>query len=184
MDPSTGLFDHAWFVNAGEADPAFHWARGDAWVVMAMAELLSVLPETHPDRPKVLELFRRTVARPRARSRARRASGISCSIGPDSYLETSATAMYAFAIARGVNRGWLPPIYAPGRAGGLAGRGAADSARRPGRGHLLRDDGRVRRALLLQPADAARRDAGLRPRADGRRRDDRRCCARSRSITR
>jgi rhamnogalacturonyl hydrolase YesR len=31
----------------------------------------------------------------------------------DSYLESSATAMFTFAIARGVNRGWLTPIYAP-----------------------------------------------------------------------
>ena len=26
---------------------------------------------------------------------------------PDSYLETSATAIYAYAIAHGVNQGWL-----------------------------------------------------------------------------
>lgn len=32
---------------------------------------------------------------------------------PDSYLESSATAMFTFAIARGVNRGWLQPVYAP-----------------------------------------------------------------------
>jgi hypothetical protein len=31
----------------------------------------------------------------------------------DSYLETSASAMFTFAIARGVNRGWLPVYYAP-----------------------------------------------------------------------
>jgi rhamnogalacturonyl hydrolase YesR len=31
----------------------------------------------------------------------------------DSFLETSATAMFTFAIARGVNRGWLSPVYAP-----------------------------------------------------------------------
>jgi rhamnogalacturonyl hydrolase YesR len=31
----------------------------------------------------------------------------------DSYLETSASAMFTFAIARGVNRGWLSPAYAP-----------------------------------------------------------------------
>jgi hypothetical protein len=30
-----------------------------------------------------------------------------------SYLETSASAMFAFAIARGVNRGWLLASYAP-----------------------------------------------------------------------
>jgi rhamnogalacturonyl hydrolase YesR len=27
----------------------------------------------------------------------------------DSYLETSASAMFTFTIARGVNRGWLSP---------------------------------------------------------------------------
>ena len=114
MDPATGLFDHAWFVNAGEADPAFHWARGDAWVVMAMAELLSVMPETHPDRPKVLELFRRTV---RGHVPFQSPTGFWHQLidRSDSYLETSATAMYTFAIARGVNRGWLPPIYARSR---------------------------------------------------------------------
>jgi len=33
---------------------------------------------------------------------------------PDSYLETSATAIYAYSIARAINRGWLDPLaYAP-----------------------------------------------------------------------
>ena len=32
----------------------------------------------------------------------------------DSYLETSATAIYAYVIANAVNKGWLDPkIYAP-----------------------------------------------------------------------
>ena len=108
---------------------AFHWARGDAWVVMAMAELLSVLPETHPDRAKVLDALPPHRAWARRRSRAPTGFWHQLLDRPDSYLETSATAMYTFAIARGVNRGWLPLIYAPGRAGGLAGRGAADSCR-------------------------------------------------------
>jgi unsaturated rhamnogalacturonyl hydrolase len=112
MDPATGLFDHAWFVNAGDADPAFHWARGDAWVVMAMAELLSVLPEGHRDRAKVLEIFRRSV-RGHAVFQSQTGFWHQLVDRPDSYLETSATAMYAFAIARGVNRGWLPPLYGP-----------------------------------------------------------------------
>lgn len=112
MDPATGLFDHAWFVNAGEVDPPIHWARGDAWVVMALSELLSVLPPSHPDHAKVLDLFRRTV---RGHAPLQSATGFWHQLvdRSDSYLETSATAMYSFAIARGVNRGWLPPIYAP-----------------------------------------------------------------------
>jgi len=77
-----------------------------------MVELLGVLPETHPDRPKVLELFRRTV---RGHVSFQSATGFWHQLidRSDSYLETSATAMYTFAIARGVNRGWLPPTYGP-----------------------------------------------------------------------
>jgi rhamnogalacturonyl hydrolase YesR len=112
MDPATGLFDHAWFVSAGENDPKFHWARGDAWVVMAMAELLSVLPESHPQRKRVLEIFQRSV---RGHVELQSPTGFWHQLvdRPDTYLETSATAMYTFAIARGVNRGWLPPLYGP-----------------------------------------------------------------------
>jgi rhamnogalacturonyl hydrolase YesR len=79
---------------------------------MATAELLSVLPENHPDRARVLDIFRRG------------AQGVVAAQGgmglwhqlldkTDSYLETSASAMFTFAIARGVNRGWLSPVYAP-----------------------------------------------------------------------
>ena len=79
---------------------------------MAAAELLSVLPEDHKDRARVLDIFRRA------------AQGVAAVQGgtgmwhqlldrEDSYLETSATAMFTFAIARGVNRGWLSPVYAP-----------------------------------------------------------------------
>ena len=106
-----GLFDHSWFADMDD-DARFYWGRGGGWMMMAMAELLSVLPETHADRGKVLEIFRRG---------ARGAAETQGSLGlwhqlldrTDSYLETSASAMFTFAIARGVNRGWLPASYGP-----------------------------------------------------------------------
>jgi len=106
-----GLFDHSWFADMDD-DARFYWGRGGGWMMMAMAELLSVLPENHPDREKVLEIFRRG---------ARGAAETQGSLGlwhqlldrTDSYLETSASAMFTFAIARGVNRGWLPASYGP-----------------------------------------------------------------------
>jgi len=111
MNPNTGLFDHAWFAHE-PADPKFYWGRGAGWAVMAMAELLDVMPDGHPQRAKVLDIFRRG---------AQGAAGVQSGTGfwhqildrPDSYLESSATAMFTFAIARGVNRGWLQPVYAP-----------------------------------------------------------------------
>ena len=110
QDPSTGLFRHSWYE--GAEHPAFYWGRGAGWGLMAAAELLSVLPQDHPSRDRVLEIFQRG---------ARGAASVESGAGmwhqlldkTDSYLETSASAMFTFAIARGVNRVWLSPVYAP-----------------------------------------------------------------------
>ena len=111
QDPLTGLYDHAWYENTPN-DPKFYWGRGGGWILMATAELLSVMPEDHPDREKVLAIFRKA---------AQGVTAVQSGMGlwhqlldrTDSYLETSASAMFTFAIARGVNRGWLSPVYAP-----------------------------------------------------------------------
>lgn len=111
FDPAKGLYDHAWFENT-DPDPRFYWGRGAGWALMAMAELLSAMPEDHPDRPAVLSQFRRA-AQGVAAVQGSRGFWHQLLDKVDSYLETSATAMFTFAIARGVNRGWLAPTYAP-----------------------------------------------------------------------
>jgi rhamnogalacturonyl hydrolase YesR len=80
--------------------------------MVAMAELLSVMPETHPARGKVMEIFKRGA---RGAVETQSGTGLWHQLldRTDSYLETSASAMFTFAIARGVNRGWLPVSYAP-----------------------------------------------------------------------
>jgi rhamnogalacturonyl hydrolase YesR len=81
-------------------------------MLMAMTELLSDMPEQHPDRGKVLEQFRKAV---QGVARVQSGTGLWHQLldRPDSYLETSASAMFTYAIARGVNRGWIPAVYAP-----------------------------------------------------------------------
>jgi rhamnogalacturonyl hydrolase YesR len=111
FDREKALYDHSWFGDM-EPDPKFFWGRGAGWALMATAELLSVLPDDHRDRAAVLDIYRRA---------AQGVVAVQGSTGlwhqlldrPDSYLETSASAMFTFALARGVNRGWLPPSYAP-----------------------------------------------------------------------
>ena len=111
MNPTSGLFDHTWFAHE-PVDPKFYWGRGNGWALMATAELLSVMPDDHPRRQQVLDIFRRG---------AQGAAAVQSGSGfwhqlldrTDSYLESSATAMFTFAIARGVNRGWLQPLYGP-----------------------------------------------------------------------
>jgi rhamnogalacturonyl hydrolase YesR len=110
--PETKLFMHGW-VQEMEPHPAFQWARANGWAIMAMAELLSVLPEDHPQRPAVLELYR---AHAQGLAAVQSADGLWHQLldHPASYAETSASAMFTFALARGINRGWLDALaYGP-----------------------------------------------------------------------
>ncbi len=104
--PSVGLFTHGW--NGGNPDdhPHYFWGRANGWCMMAMVELLEVLPADHPQREAVLKMLR---------AQAQGIASVQSGTGlwhqmldrPDSYLESSCTAMFTFAMARGVNRGWL-----------------------------------------------------------------------------
>lgn len=110
--PERGLFIHGW-IEGMEPHPAFHWARANGWAILAMTELLSVMPEDHPDRAKVLALFR---AHARGLASVQGHAGLWHQLldRPESYEETSATAMFTFCFARGINRGWLDPLaYGP-----------------------------------------------------------------------
>jgi len=107
-----GVYMHGWVEGMTE-HPEFRWARANGWAFMAEAELLDVLPENHGLRPQILQLFRA-----HARGLASYQSGFGfwhqLLDRTDSYLETSATAIYAFAYARGINRGWLDAkVYSP-----------------------------------------------------------------------
>jgi rhamnogalacturonyl hydrolase YesR len=104
--PSTGLFTHAW--NSGNPDdhPHYYWGRANGWCMMATVELLDVLPQDHPMRPQILQLLRQNA---QAIASLQSGQGLWHQMldRPDSYLETSCTGMFTFALARAVNRGWL-----------------------------------------------------------------------------
>jgi rhamnogalacturonyl hydrolase YesR len=107
-----GLFMHGW-VQEMSPHPAFHWARANGWAFMATAELLTVLPTDHPQRSQLLSIFRAHAAGLR---RTQAPSGLWHQLldRPDSYEETSSSAMFVFAITRAINKGWLSrPTWAP-----------------------------------------------------------------------
>lgn len=110
--PEKGLYRHGW-VQEMEPHPAFHWGRANGWAIVSMAELLSVLPENHPGRAAVLAQYRAHAAG-LAATQGRTGLWHQLLDRNDSYLETSASAMFVYAIARGINRGWLDPLaYGP-----------------------------------------------------------------------
>jgi len=100
-----GLYMHGW-IQEMSPHPAFHWGRANGWAFMATAELLSVLPRDHPQRTQLLNIFRAHAAGLR---RVQAPSGLWHQLldRPDSYEETSSSAMFVFALTRAINRGWM-----------------------------------------------------------------------------
>src|SRR6185312_3142348 len=84
------LYMHGW-VEGMTVHPEFHWARANGWALMAMTELLDVLPADHPGREAVLQLLRDHVA---GLAAYQSGNGLWHQLldRNDSYLETSATA--------------------------------------------------------------------------------------------
>ncbi|HEV8591403.1 MAG TPA: glycoside hydrolase family 88 protein [Pyrinomonadaceae bacterium] len=100
-----GVYMHGWVESMTE-HPEFHWARANGWAFMSEVELLEVLPEDHPRRPQIIQLLKEHA---RGLASYQSGSGFWHQLldREDSYLETSATAIYTYAFARAINRGWI-----------------------------------------------------------------------------
>ncbi|MCV9387345.1 glycoside hydrolase family 88/105 protein [Reichenbachiella ulvae] len=100
-----GLYMHAYIIDMKE-HPQFHWGRANGWAIMTMVELLEVLPEDYKGRDKVLEYLQKHIY---GLSQYQSGSGFWHQLldRNDSYLETSATAIFTYSIARAINRGYV-----------------------------------------------------------------------------
>jgi len=93
--------------------PEFHWARANGWALMAMTELLEVLPENYPGRPAILEQLQAQI-KGLASLQSDKGSWHQLLDRNDSYLETSATAIYTYCIAKAIDKGWVDAMaYGP-----------------------------------------------------------------------
>ena len=100
-----GVYMHGW-VQEMDVHPQFHWGRANGWALMAMTELLDVLPVQHPGRAAVLAQYQ-ALAKGLVAYQSSQGFWHQLLDRNDSYLETSATAIYAYCMARGINQGWL-----------------------------------------------------------------------------
>ena len=100
LQKPNGLFYH------GPEFP-FFWGRGNGWVAGGMSELLSELPKNHPKRARILEGYHTMMA---SLLKYQDADGVWHQLidHPESYQESSSTAMFTFAMITGVKQGWLP----------------------------------------------------------------------------
>ena len=110
--PEKGLFRHGW-VESMQEHPAFHWGRANGWAILTLCEVLDVLPADHPKRAEIINLFKAHAA---GLAKLQHHDGFWHQLldRNDTYLETSATAIYTYSLAHGVNQGWLDAkVYGP-----------------------------------------------------------------------
>ena len=86
--------------------PAFFWGRANGWALLTMCEVLDVLPAEHPQRPSILNLLSKHAA---GLARLQHHDGFWHQLldRNDTYLETSATAIYTYCLAHAINQGWI-----------------------------------------------------------------------------
>lgn len=111
MDGEKQLLRHLWDLKTQQPSGAF-WGRGNGWTVLAHVEVLGALPAEHSGRSAVLHAFAKHLDGIR---RCQDPSGGWHQVltQPTSWIETSATGMFVYGLARGVCEGWLPPEFGP-----------------------------------------------------------------------
>lgn len=121
FDPATGLFYHGWDESKNPVwahpekgtSPEF-WGRAVGWYLMALIDCLDYLPANHPGRNDVMSIFKEA------------ASGVlnvqhpgnhlwyqvlDKANEPGNWIETSCSAMFAYAFAKGYRQGYLNELY-------------------------------------------------------------------------
>jgi unsaturated rhamnogalacturonyl hydrolase len=109
LQDTNGFWFHGYFVGSRRVN-GFKWGRANGWAMLATTEVLSVMPTNHPAFTILLDILRRHIA---AVAAVQQPSGMWRQIldydNRANWEETSCTAMFAYCIARAVNRGWIEP---------------------------------------------------------------------------
>jgi len=89
-----------------------YWGRGNGWVIGGLARLIEFLPDSDPMKVKYIQLFQ-DLAYSLARYQMEDGLWRASVNDPEwiSIKETSGSAFYVFAMAKGINEGWLPKEY-------------------------------------------------------------------------
>lgn len=89
-----------------------YWGRGNGWVIGGLARLIPYLEKDDPMRQKYIDLFN-DLAYSLAKYQGEDGLWRSCVNDPEwiPTKETTGSSFYVFALAKGVNEGWLPRAY-------------------------------------------------------------------------
>jgi unsaturated rhamnogalacturonyl hydrolase len=120
IDKKTGLLFHAWdeskqmpWANKETGASPNFWSRSIGWYMMALVDDLDYFPKDHPKRKELIQYLNEISE---AVAKFQDASGLWYQVTDagskqGNYLEASGSAMFIYAFAKGVNKGYLPSKY-------------------------------------------------------------------------
>lgn len=119
-DPKTKLLYHAWdeskqmpWANKVTGTSPNFWSRSLGWYAMALVDVLDYFPKDHPNYNQLVEQLNDLAA---ALIPFQHKTGLWYQVTDKgelkgNYLEGSGSAMFVYALAKGVNKGYLPKKY-------------------------------------------------------------------------
>ena len=120
-DPHTGLLYHGWDESKTQVwahpergtSPEF-WGRAIGWYAMALVDCLDLLPTDHAGHDRLLSILQHLAASLAVYQHPE--TGMWYQVldkreRPDNWPEISCTAMFAYAFAKGVSKGYLDPVF-------------------------------------------------------------------------
>ncbi|MHC0447067.1 glycoside hydrolase family 88/105 protein [Flavobacterium sp. 3-218] len=120
-DPKTGLLYHGWdeskqmpWANKETGNSPNFWSRALGWYVMALVDVLDYYPKEHPKQKELVKYLNN--ASEALLKYQDKSSGLWYQVTDKAgekgnYLEASGSAMFAYAYAKGANKGYLPAKF-------------------------------------------------------------------------
>ena len=119
-DEATGLLYHGWdeskemdWANKETGTSPNFWSRAMGWYAMALVDVLDYFPEDHPKRELLIDYLNQLAI---ALTSVQDESGLWYQVTDmgdreGNYLEASGSSMFAYALAKGANKGYLQATY-------------------------------------------------------------------------
>jgi len=120
-DPKTGLLYHGWdeskqmpWANKETGNSPNFWSRALGWYMMALVDVLDYMPKEHPKQKELVKYLNNASAA--LEKFQDKKSGLWYQVTDKggekgNYLEASGSSMFAYAFAKGANKGYLPSKY-------------------------------------------------------------------------
>lgn len=122
-DITAGLFYHGWdesrqqpWANKETGTSSNFWGRAVGWYAMALVDVLDDFPTNHPARPEIIATFQKLcggIVKYQDPKTGLWYQVLDQGNRPGNYLEATASSMFVYALAKGVNRGYLSSQYLP-----------------------------------------------------------------------